>query len=303
MVGLQLPPVLQLGALDPLGGEHAAAAEAPLHRGHRHFGMVGEEGGEAFGVVGLAAVVDLLEEGGAELIDNRSQPEAQVQGQQRSQQHRQAADDHQIAPHHERQPGPLHLHGHPAAVIETGPVDLPEAGRGHGKIGEFGEQLLGRSAQFRLDQAQRHPMGKRRQVVLQPGELLKPFPLHQVGPGGKGLPHLDEAGAQGAEGGQDAAGQPLLHVGIGAARLGDEGDRQPAEAADHLGEPADPDPGAQDQPAQVGVGVVAGRIPGWIDGARERQRDGGLNGGRWGRVGDRWGGGGQRCGVRRRAGD
>ena len=76
---LQRLPFLQLGAVQPGGGEHPLAAQVALHCRHGHLRVAREQGGEALGIVGLAAVVDLLEQGAAEFVDDLPQPEAQVE--------------------------------------------------------------------------------------------------------------------------------------------------------------------------------------------------------------------------------
>ena len=258
VVRLQFAAALQLGAVDPAGGEHPPTAEGPHHGGHGHLGMVREQAGEAFGVVGLAPVVDLLEQGEAELVDDRPQPEAEVQGQEGSRQHRQRADDDQITAQDQGQPRPLHLHRHPVAVREPGPVDLPQAGGGHRIVGELLEQLVGGGAQLLLDQRQGDRMGERGQIVLKPGQLLQPVAPDQVGPGGEGLAHLDEAGTQVAQGAQDGAGQPLLDPLVGAAPLDRQAQDQTRQSPQDHDQAAQQHPGPQQQPAQIGVGVVAG---------------------------------------------
>ena len=245
IAGLKGLTFLQLGAVDPLGGEHMFGGEEPLNAGHGHLALVGKEVGEPFGVVGLKPVVDLLEQGGAEFIDDVPESETEVQGQQRGRQHRQQPDDHQIPPQDPGQVGALHLHRNPVPIAELGLVDLPQAGGGHGEIGELLEQLVGRSPQFPLDRRQGNGVGEGRQVVLELGELVQPIAAHQVWPGGEGLAHLDEAGAQGSEGMENPAAQLLLHLGITAVALHHQHQPKAGQLPGHNQQPAHQQPGTQ----------------------------------------------------------
>ena len=102
------------------------------------------------------------------------------------------------------------------AIGELGLVHLAEAGGSHRMAREMLKQLFSRASQLLLDRGQGDGVGEGGQVVLQSGELLQPVAPHQIGAGGQGLPHLDEAGPQAREGGQDLLGEPLLDVWFGA---------------------------------------------------------------------------------------
>ena len=69
--------------------------------------------------------------------------------------------------------------------------------------------------------------------ALEAGELLEPVAAHQVGAGGEGLAHLDEAGAEARQGVENAPGQALLGGGLGAAGLQGQHHGEAAEAPDH----------------------------------------------------------------------
>ena len=99
-------------------------------------------------------------------------------------------------------------------------------------------------------------MGIGGQVVLQLGELFEPVAPHQIGPGGKGLAHLDEAGAQVRERCENAPSQSLLHLGIAAVPLHHQHQGQAGQLPDHHEQPGYQHPGAQQQPAQVSAWVV-----------------------------------------------
>ena len=178
--------------------------------------MVGKESGKAFGIVGLLPVVDLGKQAAAKFIDDVAQAKAQVQGQQRCCRHGKQPDDHQISPQQIGKIGPLHLDGHPMAIGELGLVNLAQAGCSHRMAREMLKQLVCGASQFLLDRGQGDGVGEGGQVVLQLGELVQPVAPHQIGAGGEGLPHLDEAGPQAREGGQDLLGEPLLDLWFGA---------------------------------------------------------------------------------------
>ena len=154
----------------------------------------------------------------------------------------------------------MHFHRYKTAIGQSRLIDLPQAGRCHWVIGEFLKQALGRGPQFRLNHLEGSGVIKGGQVVLQARQFFKPVPSHQIGAGGKGLTHLDETGPQAAQGGEDAPGQPLLQPGIPAAGLTHQHQGQGSELPKHHQQPADQDPGAQQQPAQVRLGVVAGGL-------------------------------------------
>jgi len=210
--GLQLSAVAHLGAIDPGGGENPCGTEHPLHPRYVDRIVLSEQSSEAFGVVGLLAVVDLLEQAATELINDLPQSETEVEGQQRCRQDTQQADQHQIAAQDERKIGALHLHRHPGIALQPCLVHLTETGRRDRFVRKFREQLVGRGAQFLLDPFQRQRVGEGGQVILQPGELLKPVAPHQIGTGGQRLPDLDEAGTQTGERVEDRASQLLLHL-------------------------------------------------------------------------------------------
>ena len=269
VAGLQGLALLQLRAVDPLGGEHVLAGEQALHARHHHLRLAGKQVGKPLGVVGLEPVIDLLKQGGAEFIDDVAQSEAQVEGQEGSCQHPQQADDHQIAPQNRGQIRALHLDGHPVSIDQLGFVHLPQAGGGHRIVGELLEQFVGRCPQLPLDGGQGDGVGEGGQVVLQLGELLQPVAPHQVGAGGEGLAHLDEAGAELGEGGEDAPAQLLLHPGVVAAALHHQHQGQAAQLPEHHRQPAHQHPGAQQQPAQITARVVARPAGGFGDGHRQ----------------------------------
>lgn len=293
VVSFQFQSVLQLDAVDPAGGEHAPAGELPLHLWHRHGWIGGEQISEALGVVGLAAVVDLLEQAAAEFIDDVAEAEAQVQRQEGGRQHAKAADDHQVAAQLIGEIRALHLHGHPVPVRQFGLINLAQAGGGHRVGRKRGEQLVGRSSQLLLDQGQRHRMGEGGQVVLQLAQLIEPVAPHQVGPGGEGLPHFDEAGTKRGERGEDAAAEPLLHLPVVAVALHGEHHRKTQQLPQHPHQPRDQDPRPAQQPAAVAPGVVTERRPGVL-------RTGGSGGASW-RSAASWGS--SRGGRERRGSD
>ena len=202
-LGFQFTPLLKFGAIHPGGGQHPAAAEAALHRRHRHGGIVGEKGGETLGVVGFPPVINLLEETAAEFIDDLPKPEAEIEGQHGSAEHGQHADQHKIAAQLELQLGSLHLHRHPVAAVQPCFVHLAQTGGRHRMLREAREQLVGRRPQLGFDHGQGDGVGVGRQVVLETGQLIEPVAPHEIRAGGEGLPHLDEAGAEPGEGGAD----------------------------------------------------------------------------------------------------
>ena len=82
LVALQQFPVLQLHPSQPGGGQHAAAAEHPLHLRHHHGGVVFKQLGEAFGVVGFELVVDFAKQRLTELINDGGEVVAEVERQE-----------------------------------------------------------------------------------------------------------------------------------------------------------------------------------------------------------------------------
>ena len=259
MVALQQFPVLQLHPSKPGGGQHAAAAEHPLHLRHHHGGVVFKQLGEAFGVIGFELVVDFAKQRLTELINDGGEVVAEVERQKWPRQLSQQANHGEIQPQPGLQIRPLHLDRHPAAIEQLGFVDLAEAGRRYRMIREGGKQLLSRRSQFRLDGGQGLGVIKRRQVVLQPGELVQPIALHQVRPGGEGLAQLDEAGAQARERVQQALAQTALNRAVFAAALNDQGEAQATELPEHHHQAA--------HQLMQGNGVLAvnGGAPCWAD--------------------------------------
>ena len=97
-------------------------------------------------------------------------------------------------------------------------------------------------------------MGEGGQVVLQLGELLQPVAAHQVGTGGERLAHLDEAGPQIGEGGENAPGQPLLHQPIGLLPCTASTQGQAGQLASTTTRPADQEPGPSSSQRQSALG-------------------------------------------------
>ena len=130
------------------------------------------------------------------------------------------------------------------ALGQSRPVDLAQTGGGHRIVGKLLEQLISRGPQLLLDRGQGNLVIKGGQVVLQFGQLLQPIAPHQVGPGGQRLSHLDETGPQLGEGVEDAAAQPLLHLGITAIALQQQHHSQGRQLPQHHRQAADQGPGA-----------------------------------------------------------
>lgn len=91
---------------------------------------------------------------------------------------------------------------------------------------------------------------------MQAGEFFQPIASHQVGTGGESLADFDEAGSESRQAGENASGQPLLHVRVAAVALGHNLNRQPPQGEHHHQQTAQEDPGAQQQPAEVSIGLI-----------------------------------------------
>ncbi len=88
--------------------------------------------------------------------------------------------------------GPQHLHRHLAPIEQRGEVHLRDGGAGHRHRVEGGEDGIERAAEGALHQRHRHRAGKRRDAVLQPGQLVCHVERQQVSPRRQHLSELDE---------------------------------------------------------------------------------------------------------------
>ena len=69
-LGFQILAQLQLGAMNPAGGEHPFTGKVPLHPRHGHLRMVGKQASKALGIVRLLVVVDLAKQAATKFIDD-----------------------------------------------------------------------------------------------------------------------------------------------------------------------------------------------------------------------------------------
>ena len=180
----------QVLALQPVEDEHAPGGEVAVHGGDDDGVVAHEVPGEALDVVGLAAVVELLQHRGLQRVGDGGQA-GHLSAQQPVDQEKDAAGVPQLRGHDLRHPRVLDLHGHGAAVVAHGAMHLGQrGGRGRGGV-EGGERLL-RTADVLFHDAAHGGGGRGRDPVLQPRQLLHVDGRQQVGASGRELTELEE---------------------------------------------------------------------------------------------------------------
>jgi hypothetical protein len=182
---LRFIPSIELGkahARRELGGEDALAAERRDHVGNVDERMAAVPIGEQPLVRRFDAVVELLADAIANLVDERLRVE--VLEQHRCRQHR-CLHAREIGFDRVLDSGVLHLHRDGFALVCDGTVHLTDRRRRDRHRVPFDKQLLGRSAELALDHLGRKLRAHRRRVGLQLFEGLAHRLRHAV---------VDEAG-------------------------------------------------------------------------------------------------------------
>jgi len=202
-----------LDAADALHGDDFIGAKLGEDLGDMDIARAPEHEGEALGVAGLQAVVQLALHGLGKLADEGFQVVAlgPVPGALGT-----AGDgleNLQVELDLFHDVGPPHLHDDFRAIVQGSGMDLADGGSCEGTIIEGGEELGGRLAEGSFDHSPNLGGGHRRGGVLELGELGLVGRSNQVGTGGENLAELDEGGSQLLESFPD-----LLGFGIGQGR-------------------------------------------------------------------------------------
>ncbi len=193
--------------------------------GTRTDGVVGEVLGEGLGVGGLGEVVDLLERGRRELLDQRTDVRALRDGLVALEPSAHAPERGQVHVDDLVDVGPLHLHDHVREPHRLGflgtqmcSMHLAERGGRKRRLVDPVVALHERSAELGLGLRPDRLEGDRRDFVLEPGELVGDHGRKHVEARREELAHLDHepahAHGQGAEAYRDLAGA------VGARAIG-----------------------------------------------------------------------------------
>jgi hypothetical protein len=153
--------------------------------------------GDAFGVVRLVAIVELLEDTARELVDEAAQADAPGVRQAALGDGGQLGDDPEVGLGLGHDPRALDLDGNHGSVMQGRAMDLCRRGRGERLVLDRREELLRRATELALDDGPRVLPWKRRGVALQLRELL------------------DDLGRQGVA----AAGDHLADLHVGRSEL------------------------------------------------------------------------------------
>ena len=240
----EVPPLL-LGQLLRLRGvgvhpveelhrQHAAAGAGAVDGGEDDVGQVGEVGGEALGVVGLAAQVDLAQGVVAELVH-------QLPGLEPGDDQLEDAAEHaqQLRVTLERLADARldDLDDHRLAVQHGGAVGLADGGGAERLRVDVEEELLDRPLEVLLDEADDAGERHHREPVEQVLELVGDVAGEQVLPQAQDLAQLDVGGAEPLE------AAPQLHrEGLVPQAPRHEGGGQRREQAEQ--QELEPPPGA-----------------------------------------------------------
>ncbi len=218
-IALVLRPLLDLGeagAVGELGGEHAHARQLVDDARHVDERMVRVPVGEEVLIVGLDAVVELLDEPGAQLLDERSGLEAREEQPQRAEDQ---VGVQEVGADRLADPGVLHLDRDGETRVRHRPVYLADRGGGDRGGIPLREQPVGIGAELFAHDLRAQLGRHRRRVLLQRGESV----AHRLGQPvveiARHLAELHERALQLAERVGDVGRGPqlVLRVELGAA--------------------------------------------------------------------------------------
>ena len=206
--------VRDLDALDVLHGQDPRGRQLVDDVGHVDARELGHAVGDALGLVGLVAVVELAQHPGGELADDVRGPDLAGQREARLGHRRELLDDPQVGLGLGQDLRALDLDRDLPAVEGRGPVDL--GGRGGGeRLGlDRGEEGLRVAAE--LGQQDRPGLVPRERpgLALELGQLVGPLGRQQVAPAGQHLADLHVRRPEVLE----QAAHPLRGRGLGGRR-------------------------------------------------------------------------------------
>ena len=265
--------IVHADAGQALQGQHTAGRAPPIDLRHAIGGIPGKVLRQLGGGGRLEPQIDLDPHHGAEGLDHRQRLEAAQPGLAAF--HPFGDPEHQvdIAGEGLLDAGPEDLDRHRLALGGDGVMHLGDGGGRDGRLVEGEEQRLQGLAELRLEDGHRFLARKRRQAILEPGQILGHLLPQYVGTGGEELAELDEGRPQVDQGAGQALARPaaLLLAGKEPGQQQDGG-RQ-AGALDLLQERrqgAMAGQGARDggEPGDVAAGAeqTASDAPGGVEG-------------------------------------
>ncbi|BDZ62445.1 hypothetical protein GCM10025873_22360 [Demequina sediminis] len=188
---------------DVLKREHLPRGALPHHGGDSHARLVGEVGREALGVDPLVEIVDLLEAGLRELLDQGGHVDAAIDEPHAAQPPAHLPQRGEVDVHDVADPRALHLDHHVrkaglggVVLSQARPVCLAQRRGGHRDLIDRRVDLLERHAQLGLRERADRIEGHGRDLVLQVLELLGDLRRQHVESRGHELAELDHQPAQ-----------------------------------------------------------------------------------------------------------
>jgi hypothetical protein len=179
------PDLLDLVDLHPVGKfhrEHPGRGELPIDFGNRDLRILLENETETLGVVAFHREVELAHRPIGELFhDSRRLIDPQF-GDKAFRQSGQVIENVHILLDGLPDAGALDLHGDLGPVFQPRPVDLGQGRGGHRLVLERAEHVLGKTAQFVLDDPSDRVVGKRLNVAVQFGEFRRHVFSDQIRP-------------------------------------------------------------------------------------------------------------------------
>ena len=213
--------------------DHRGGAQVPVHLGHQDQRQVGHVAAQLGGVGRLAHQVQLVVQVAVELGHHVARPQPLAVGRQALDPARQRVQQRHVVVDDVQHARAQHLHGHLAAVVQRGEVDLRDRGTGHRLGLELAEHGIDRLAQALLDQAAGLGGGDWRHLVLQPRQFVGDVRRHQIAPGGQHLAKLDENRAQGLQRQPQALAARRVEAAPQRDRPGQRADPAVLEAGQH----------------------------------------------------------------------
>ena len=172
--------------------------------------MRAEDAADGDQVLGLAAVVELVHQRPAELLQQVAEAVPAAEVGVRVEQVGDLGEHLHVLEHLVADAGPLDLDHDLAAVAERGPVHLPERGRGERAVVEGREDLGEPDAELGADDLLDLLERERLDLVLEPGQRLDVRRREQVDAGGHQLAELHEGRAHRLE----VVGEPGRGLGV-----------------------------------------------------------------------------------------
>ena len=254
---LQVPVALgdhdldQRDALDELGRQDARRRVVAVHAGDSLVPVALRVLAEQDGLAGLDEVVDLVGGPARELVDDVAAlgPAEQPRPVE---QPRHAVHEVDVGLEGLADVRPLDLDRDDVAVVEAGPVDLPDRRRGERLVLEGREGDLGLGAELATDDLADLVVAERRDLVEQPEQLVAVGDRQDVVAQGQHLAELHPRPAETLEGEAESDGSGVV---VGAREVQGGRDEQAEEHGDDV-----PDPQrVPEQGPHAAVGRTLGR--------------------------------------------